>query len=124
MTTKVLVIVEDEPDMRLLVRVMLAADPRFELIGEAASARDAITLAEAAAPGLVVLDHTLEGDLTGLMAAPLLKAASPGSKIILFSAHDLAAAARDEPAVDAFVPKTDIGKLLATAQRLVGLDSG
>lgn len=118
-----LVIVEDDADMRDLVRVTLSADPRLEIVGQVASAEEAIALSRTVEPGLIVLDHTLEGELTGLSAAPLLKQAAPATKIILFSAHDLAAAARAEPSIDVFLPKTDIGKLLPTAQRLLGLDS-
>ena len=54
--------------------------------------------------------------------APLLKEVAPQAKIILFTAHaDLRGRAADEPAIDAFLVKTDVGQLLSLAQTLSGL---
>jgi two-component system response regulator DesR len=117
-----LVLVEDDPDYRLLIRVALGADPRFEMSGEAPSLESGIELAREAHPRLIILDHNLEGELVGLSAAPRLKAAAPDAKILLFTAYDLEAEARREPAVDAYLRKDEIRKLLPTAQRLLGLE--
>jgi len=73
-------------------------------------------------PGIIVLDHGLSGQLTGLDAAPRLKELAPQAKIIMFTAHaDLKARADNEPAVDGFVLKTESTQLLPLAQRLTGL---
>lgn len=119
---KVLLVVEDDLDMRTLIQITISEDPRFEIVGEAASAEDAIKLAETSEPGLIILDHSLEGDMTGLEAAPKLKAADPLAKIILFTAHEhVRVEAKREPAIDAFLLKTDLQQLLALAQQLTGL---
>ena len=60
--------------------------------------------------------------MTGLVAAPLLKQAAPTTKILLFTAYDLAGEARAEPAVDAYLRKDHIHLLLATVKRLLGLE--
>jgi two-component system response regulator DesR len=117
-----LVMVEDDPDYRLLIRVAIGVDPRFEMSGEAPSVETGIELAREARPRLIILDHDLEGEMVGLSAAPKLKAAAPEAKILLFTAYDLEAEARREPAIDAYLRKDDIGKLLPTAQRLLGLE--
>lgn len=52
MVRRILVLVEDEPDMRLLVRIELESDPRLEIVGETASAEEAIELAKTSTPGL------------------------------------------------------------------------
>lgn len=117
-----LVLVEDDPDYRLLIRVTIGVDPRFEMSGEAPSVETGIELARDAHPRLIILDHDLEGEMVGLSAAPKLKAAAPDAKILLFTAYDLEAEARREPAIDAYLRKDDIGKLLPTAQRLLGLE--
>lgn len=117
-----LVLVEDDADYRLLIRVTLGADPRFEMSGEAPTVESGIELAREAHPSLIILDHNLEGEMVGLSAAPQLKEAAPESKILLFTAYDLEAEARREPAVDAYLRKDEIGKLLPTAQRLLGLE--
>ena len=119
---RVLVIVEDEEDMRRMIRAILRVDPRIEICGEATNAADAIEAARTLDPGLVILDHSIEGDVMGLEAAPLIKKVAPDTKILLFSAFDMRKEADAEPAVDEFLSKTDVGKLLATVQRLVGLD--
>jgi DNA-binding NarL/FixJ family response regulator len=120
---RVLVVVEDDFDMRLLVKVTLAADPRIEVAGEAATAGEAIEMARGLHPGLIILDHALEGEMTGLEAAPLLRQSAPNAKILLFTAYDLAAEARSEPAIDGFLRKDEIHLLLPTVQRFLGLPS-
>jgi DNA-binding NarL/FixJ family response regulator len=118
---KVFVVVEDEPDMRALIALMLARDPRLELMGEAASAAEALELLDSLEPGLIILDHGIEGDIMGLDAAPLLKAKAPQAKILLFTAFDMRHEASIEPAVDEFLRKDRIGDLLPTVQRMLGL---
>lgn len=117
-----LVVVEDEQDFRILIRAALGEDPRIEIRGEAADAASAIEVARSAGPGLIILDHYLDGKLSGLEAAPMLKEAVPEAKILLLTSYDLAAEARREPAIDAYLRKDEIDQLLPTAQRLLGLD--
>ena len=115
-------IVEDDPDMRLLIRLALTRDRRLRPVGEATSAAEAIDLLDATSPELIVLDHSIEGDVMGLEAAPMLKAKADSTKILLFTAFDMAQQAAAEPAVDGYLRKDRIDQLLATAQRLLGLD--
>ena len=118
-----LVVVEDEPDMRMLISMMLGRDPRLELVGEAASAHEALeVLDEVVDPGLIVLDHGIEGDVMGLQAAPLLNAKAPESKILLFTAFDMRREAEEEPAVDGYLRKDRITELLPTVLQLLDLD--
>ena len=73
-------------------------------------------------PGVIVLDNGLAGSLTGLAAAQRIKDLAPLTKIVLFTAHaELKSLADKEPAIDAFLLKTDSTQLLALAQRLTGL---
>ncbi len=118
----VLVVVDDEPHMVALVRLLLSADPRLEVDAEAATAQEAIRLVGRTKSDVVILDHFLEGELLGLEAAPLIRAASPGTKILLFSSHDLAVEARREPAVDLFLTKKNVAELLPAVQKLLHLD--
>ena len=115
-------IVEDEPDMRLLIRLALTRDERFRSVGEVASADAALDLLEQEEPALIVLDHSIEGSMMGLEAAPLLKAKAGGAKILLFTAFDMAAEAAAEPAVDGYLRKDRIDQLLPTALQLLALD--
>ena len=121
---KVLIVVEDDPDVQFLIETVFSEDGRFSPGGVAVSAEEAIEMARTTEPGIMVLDHGLAGALTGLAAAPQLKAVAPNAKIILFTAHaELRHPAADAPAIDAFLPKTDIAQLLPLAQLLTGLGS-
>ena len=120
----VLVVVEDDPGMRVLIHELLADDPRLKLSKEVADLDAAIEAASSSKPDLIILDHFIEGEIMGLEAAPLLKEAAPGARIIMFTSHDLRVEAGREPAIDAFVMKRDIDQLLPTAQSLLGLSTG
>jgi len=122
MPVKVVVVVEDDPDVQFLVETIFSMDSRFALAAVAASAEEALESQRTTQPEIIVLDHGLSGRLTGLDAAPRLKELVPQAKIIMFTAHaDLKARADHEPAIDGFVLKTESNQLLPLAQRLAGL---
>lgn len=118
---KVLVVVEDDHDMQLLIKLTLQSDPRLEVAGCCATAADAVEAAREMQPSLVILDHFIEGDVMGLQAAPAIREVAPEARILLFTSHDLKLEASREPALDEFLLKRDIGKLMPTVQRLLGL---
>jgi DNA-binding NarL/FixJ family response regulator len=119
-----LVVVEDDMDVQFLIETVFSMDARFTFAGAAAAAEDALEMARTTEPEVIVLDHGLAGELTGLKAAPQFKAVAPNAKIILFTAHaELREPALDEPAIDAFLLKTDSVRLLPLAQRLTGLQA-
>ena len=118
---RVLTVVEDDPDVQFLIECVFSPDSRFQVTGMASSAEDGLELARTNEPGIIVLDHGLAGTLTGIAAAPLLKNVAPQSNIILFTADaELRRKAEAEPAIDAFLLKTESAQLLAIAQRLAG----
>jgi two-component system, NarL family, response regulator DesR len=119
---KILVVVEDDPDVQFLIETIFSMDPRFALARVAESAEDALATAQTTEPEIIVIDHNLSGDLTGIEAARQFKELAPNSKIILFTAHaELEAKTHDEPAVDAFLLKTDTAGLLPLAQELTDM---
>lgn len=115
-------VVEDDPDICMLVRFRFRVDADFDIDGETADVASAVAYASVSHPDLVILDHRLEGEVTGLEGAPLLKQVSPDSKIILFSAsEELRIPAAESPAIDAFLLKTDIERLVPLSRELLGL---
>ncbi|MDQ1482203.1 MAG: hypothetical protein QOF35_279 [Actinomycetota bacterium] len=119
---KAVVIVEDDPDIQSLVATIFSMDPRFFVSGLASSAEDAVDLARTTDPEIIVLDDRLTGSLTGVEAVPRFKEVAPDAKIILFTAHaDTQARVVNEPAIDAFLLKTDPGELLPLAQQLTNM---
>lgn len=119
--TKILVVVEDDADIRFLISLTLRSDDRLEIMGEAATADEAVELARTEQPGLIILDHYIEGTVMGLDAVPALKEVAPASKILLFSSHDLSAEVARQPLVDGFLRKDRMDDLLPTVQELLQL---
>ena len=115
-------VVEDDLDMQLLIQLKLGADSRLRFCGGVTNSIDAIALAQDIGRGVVILDHFIEGQIMGLQAAPLIKAVAPDTLIILLTSHDLMVEASREPAIDAYLRKSDMKNLLPTALRLLGID--
>ena len=119
---KVLVVVEDDLDVRLLVEAIFSMDARFTLATVASSADEALKPLRTTQPEIIVIGHGLSGHLTGLDAAPRLRELAPQAKIIMFTAHaDLKTRAEHEPAIDGFVLRSESTQPLPLAQRLTGL---
>jgi DNA-binding NarL/FixJ family response regulator len=118
---KILVVIEDDPDVRFLIETIFAMDSRFAVRSSAESAEDALEAVRTERPDIIVLDHG-RGELTGIEAARQLKSKAPQTKIILFTAHaELEARTHDELAIDAFLLKTDTARLLPLAQELTDM---
>lgn len=118
-------VVEDDADVRGLIRMIFRKAPEFGVADEIESAEEALEkLKGTHEMGLIVLDHGLTGELTGIEAAPLFKVILPQVKIILFTTDpNLKDRAASEPAIDAFLLKTNVRQLLPTARRLCGFES-
>ena len=112
------VVVDDDADIRLLLRAYLPRALRVELVGEAANGLDAIDSAARHEPDVLVLDHQMP-HLCGLEAVAAIRAASPTTRIVLFSALDLGEAG-ELAGVDAVVSKgSDMAGLVAAIDRCV-----
>ena len=80
------VVVDDVQSVRtLLQRTLPFYD--IEVVGDAATADEAVAAVEAAQPDVVVLDVHMPG-MSGIDALDGLKSRSPGSRIIMFSNDD------------------------------------
>jgi two-component system, cell cycle response regulator DivK len=82
-----ILLVEDEPDTRELVRLTLELDGHEVL--EAATAEEAIVKARAGRPGLILMDISLPGEFDGLEATKRLRAdpAFDDTPILALTAH-------------------------------------
>lgn len=83
-TVRVLV-VDDSADIRLMLRLLLGRDHRFEVVGEAGDGVQAIELAGDLRPEVVLLDRQMPV-LGGLEAIPEIRRVSPDSEIVLYTA--------------------------------------
>ncbi len=90
-------IVDDQAPFRRAARMVLAATPGFDVIGEAESGEEAVELFEALAPGLVLMDINLPG-INGIEATRRITTAHPDATVVLLSTYqaaDLPAGAND-----------------------------
>jgi DNA-binding NarL/FixJ family response regulator len=79
-------IVDDHPIVTDGVVANLRAADEIEVVATGASAEDALALAAAQRPDVLILDLEL-GGRSGLDAIPGIKAASPATRIVVFSAY-------------------------------------
>jgi DNA-binding NarL/FixJ family response regulator len=114
-------VVDDEDDLRTLVRVTLEYEEDMEVVATASTPAEALELADRTAPDLVILDQLLGGPVTGLQVADRLHAAHPETRVILFSAAQDVIDLREHDGVDAVLAKMDIGELPAVIRRVLHL---
>jgi CheY-like chemotaxis protein len=113
-------IVDDEEDMRFLVRAVIeAANHGLTVAGEAADGMEAIERWREERPEVVVLDHRMPG-LTGLEVAERILAEHPAQRIILFSAYldDETSAEARRLGVELCLTKSEYGRLPEALWRL------
>ncbi|MET0524570.1 MAG: response regulator [Nocardioides sp.] len=80
-------LVDDAPEARRLVRTALRFSGGFEVVGEAGTGAATITLLEQLEPDLVVLDLGLP-DITGRDLLSQIREHRPGIKVVIFSAAE------------------------------------
>jgi CheY-like chemotaxis protein len=102
-------IVDDEPDIRMLVVSSLRHSDEFEVVAEAANGHQAIEAATTHQPDVILLDIAMP-ELNGIAALATIKAVSPGSLVIVLTAYP--AETRAEQAftqgADAYMEKSDL----------------
>jgi DNA-binding NarL/FixJ family response regulator len=80
-------IVDDQVPFRAAARSVVAHLPRFVVVGEGASGTDALQLADALAPDLVLMDIQMP-ELDGISAARRLHDAHPDVFVVLMSSYE------------------------------------
>ncbi len=81
-----IVLVEDHTILREGLRALLAADPKFEIVGEADDGREALRRVDKLTPDLVVMDLSMPR-MTGMDAIREIKRRHPATKIIALTVH-------------------------------------
>jgi len=81
-----LLVVDDNPAYRLLVRLALEDDAGFEVVAEAATADEAVGLAEQVCPDVALVDVLLPGG-QGFRLPGVLRQRVPACAVVLSSAH-------------------------------------
>lgn len=85
---KVRVLMADDHTMfREGVRLLLETRGGFEVVGEAATGREAVELARSLRPDVIVMDIGMPG-MNGLDATRLIQADNPSSRVLILTMHD------------------------------------
>ena len=80
--------VDDQEVFRRAACDLIAATPGFEEVGQAASGREALELAAALRPDLVLLDVRME-EMDGIETAERLLESDPEAVVVLISMNDV-----------------------------------
>ena len=110
--------------LRDLIRFALEDDPRVNVIGEAEDAITCVQELPKVRPDVLILDLRMPG-VTGLEAVPDIRAASPNTRIVIYSQYidDKTAAELDEAGVEAWLRKDeDLSELRATVLEVGGME--
>jgi DNA-binding NarL/FixJ family response regulator len=82
-----LLIADDHPIVRDGLSGMFAAEPEFEVVGEAGDGAEAIRLTEALRPDVILMDLQMPG-VNGLAAITELAQRGSGAKVLVLTTYD------------------------------------
>ena len=80
-------VVDDEPQLRQVLRYMLEAEDDIDVVGEASSAEEALGQAASTSPNVILMDIRM-GQTDGIQAISMLKADGFAGSVLVFSAYD------------------------------------
>ena len=86
MTTRVL-LADDHAVLRSGLRLLLTSQNEYDVVGEASSGTETLSLAEKLQPDLILLDLSMPS-LGGLDALPMLRKLTPSARILILTMHD------------------------------------
>lgn len=103
-------VVDDQAPFRLAARSVLRRAEGFELVGEAASGEEAVTMAADLRPALVLMDINMPG-INGIEATRQIIAIAPETVVFLCSTYQLSDLPPDAitSGARAYVNKEDLG---------------
>jgi DNA-binding NarL/FixJ family response regulator len=111
-----ILIADDHELFRRGLAAELTQVPGWVVAGEAANGRDAVELAAALKPDIVVLDLTMP-ELNGLEAARKIISVNPAARVLILTAHESEQLVREVLSAGAqgYVLKSDAGRILIAA---------
>jgi len=113
MTSIRTLLVDVSPDFLEAATRFLSSDPHIEIIGSTLTGENALQLASALKPDLVLMDLAMPG-MSGLEAARQIKTLSTSIRVILLTLYDNPEyrAASQAVKADGFVSKSEFGVAL------------
>ena len=111
-----ILLADDHDLMRRGLRALLESHPGWEICGEAANGREAVSLTEELNPDIIILDITMP-ELNGVDAARRILKTSPNTEILLLSVHYSDQLIREilEAGIRGYIVKSDSDRDLVIA---------
>lgn len=111
-TVRVL-IVDDQPPFRAVARTVVGLAPGFDVVAEAETGEEAVAMARADQPALVLMDINLPG-ISGIEATRQITAERPEVVVVLLSTYDAESLPDDAATCGAarYVHKEDLSPAL------------
>ena len=81
------VVVDDHTLIRQGIVGLLSSQPDIEVVGQAGSGQEAIAVAAAVSPDVVLMDVSMPG-ISGLDAAKEIRSRQPGVQVLILTIHD------------------------------------
>jgi DNA-binding NarL/FixJ family response regulator len=111
-------LVDDQQVVRRGLRLRFHLEPDIQIVGEASSGKEALSLAQKLAPDVVLMDIEMP-EMDGIETTAALQAVVPKSAVVILSTHDDARTRAQAQAAGAiaFVEKRGTIEMLLTAIR-------
>jgi len=101
---KRVLLIEDLPQVAEHLKGMLGREKDIEVAGVQGQAEAGITQATTEKPDVVLIDALLQGKVTGFDVAKRIRAASPGTRIVIITVPQRPVDPRPELGIDAVFP--------------------
>lgn len=83
-----ILLIEDHPVVRLGLKTAISAQPDMQVVGEAASAEQALAHLKEWAPMLVILPLRLEGELKGVELCREVKSSKDAPQVLIYTSYN------------------------------------
>src|SRR4051794_26921472 len=118
------VVVDDTPDIRMLLTMTLEMDGDIKVVGEAGDGREGVDMATRLQPDVVLIDLAMPV-MDGLEALPLIRSACPQTRVVVLSGFEADAMAQRalDAGADGYLQKgLPVSEILDYVRQLTGLD--